>query len=302
MDITHIRYFLKTAELLNYTRAADQLFITRQSLRQAIAAMEAELNQPLFVNTRNKLALTEYGAYLAVSGAEVVGAFDRMQEGLSRLARRETVIRAAFSVSLFPFILPETQSILRAFSEQFPHIRVEVAHMENDDVIDAVMDGRIDCGCVIQMPCRREGCTMRHFTSFDAAVDFSASSPLAGLETITLRDLAGVPCIGMGSLEKTLRPVYEACLAEGIALDYTPVQSTIDAFYRIEHGLCAGFDIHAPSSAAYCPLLSRPLTGYSWEVGFLCSDRCEDKSALELLCTFLSGAYEAQHEIRRAQR
>ena len=43
MDITQIRYFLKTAELLNYTRAAEQLFITRQSLRQAIAAMEAEL-------------------------------------------------------------------------------------------------------------------------------------------------------------------------------------------------------------------------------------------------------------------
>ena len=116
MDITHIRYFLKTAELLNYTRAADQLFITRQSLRQAIAAMEAELGQPLFVNTRNKLALTEYGAYLAVSGADVVGAFDRMQEGLNRLAKRETVIRAAFSVSLFPFILPDAVKIALALA------------------------------------------------------------------------------------------------------------------------------------------------------------------------------------------
>lgn len=302
MDITQIRYFLKTAELLNYTRAAEQLFITRQSLRQAIAAMEAELNQPLFTNVHNKLSLTEYGAYLAVSGAGVVRAFDDMQAGLRRLASRETVLRIAFSVSLFPFILPETQSILRAFSDRFPNISVEVSHMENDEVIDAVMDGRIDCGCVIQMPCRREGCTMRHFTSFDAAVDFAEGSPLAALETITLRDLDGMPCIGMGSLEKTLRPVYETCRAEGIALDYTPVQSTIDAFYRIEHGLGVGFDIYAPSSAGYGPLLSRPLEGYRWEVGFLCSDTCRDKSALELFCAFLSDAYESQYDAKRAQR
>ena len=62
MDITQLRYFLKTAELLNYTRASEALFITRQSLRQAIGAMESEIGQPLFVNTRNKLSLTEYGA------------------------------------------------------------------------------------------------------------------------------------------------------------------------------------------------------------------------------------------------
>ena len=300
MDITQIRYFLKTAELLNYTRAAEQLFITRQSLRQAIAAMEAELGRPLFTNVRNKLSLTECGAYLAVSGAEVVRAFDDMQAGLLRLASQKTVLRIAFSVSLFPFILPKTQSILNAFSERFPNIRIEVSHMENDEVIDAAAQGRIDCGCVNRMPCHREGCTMRHFTSFDAAVDFAEGSALAALETITLRDLDGMPCIGMGSLEKTLRPVYEACRTEGIVLGYTPVQSTIDAFYRIEHGQCVGFDIYAPSSVDYGPLLSRPLDGYSWEVGFLCSDACQDKSALELLCTFLSDAYEAQYEAKRA--
>ena len=302
MDITQIRYFLKTAELLNYTRAAEQLFITRQSLRQAIAAMEKELERPLFVNEHNKLSLTEYGAYLAVSGANAVRAFDDMQAGLRRLASRETVLRVGFSISLFPFILPETQSILRAFSERFPNIRVEVSHMENDDVITAVEQGALDCGCIIQMPCRREGCAMRHFTFFDAAVDFAEDSPLAALETVTLRDLDGIPCIGMGSLEKTLRPVYEACRTEGISLDYTPVQSTIDAFYRIEHGQCAGFDIYAPNSAGYGPLLSRPLDGYRWEVGFLCSDTCRDKSALELFCAFLSDAYESQYDAKRAQR
>ena len=35
MDITQLRYFLVTAETLNYTKAAEQLYMSRQALRQA---------------------------------------------------------------------------------------------------------------------------------------------------------------------------------------------------------------------------------------------------------------------------
>ena len=64
MDITQLRYFLKTAETLNYTRAAEGLFITRQSLRQALGNLEKEIGAPLFRNEKNHLSLTEYGEYL----------------------------------------------------------------------------------------------------------------------------------------------------------------------------------------------------------------------------------------------
>ena len=294
MDITQIRYFLKTAELLNYTRAAEQLFITRQSLRQAISSMEKELGHPLFLNEHNKLSLTEYGAYLAVSGAKAVSAFDSMQEGLLRLSNRQSVVRAAFSVSLFPFILPETESILRAFSARFPDIRLEISHMENDSVIDAVESGRVDCGCIIQMPCKREGCTLRRLAAFDAAVDFADGSPLYGKQEVTLRDLDGLPCISMGSLERTLRPLYEDCRAQGISLRYTPTSSTIDAFYQIQHGLAVGFDIYKLDAQGFDPLHTARLTGYTWEIGFLCADLCADKNTLELFLTFVAHEYAAR--------
>lgn len=294
MDITQIRYFLKTAELLNYTRAAEQLFITRQSLRQAISAMEKELGLPLFSNERNKLSLTEYGAYLAAAGQQTVRAFDDMLGGLTRLKNHQSELRAAFSISLFPFILPDTETILRAFREQFPGIRLTVSHMENDAVIDAVQSGEIDCGCVIQMPCAREGCTMYPFARFDAAVDFSDGSPLSGRSEVTVRDLAALPCIGMGSLQKTLRPVYEECLAAGVTLDYTPTHSTIDAFYKIQHGLAVGFDIFKPSAPGYDPRHTARLAGHSWEVGFLCADSCPDRSCAELFCEFLRREYGAR--------
>ncbi len=286
MDITQIRYFLKTAELLNYTKAAEQLFIARQSLRQSIAALEKELGLPLFTNEHNKLSLTQYGAYLSVAGAEAVRAFDNMRSGFERFVSQQTILRVGFSVSLFPFILPDTTSALHAFEEQYPQIRLEVTHLTNDEAIEAVENGLLDCACIMRMPCDHPHTTLHPLVSFDAGIDFAADSPLSGKSEVHLCDLAGMRCIGMGSLEKTLRPVYTDCLAQGLTLDYAPIYSTIDAFYQIQHGMAVGFDIYKPDVPGFDPRRTARLAGYTWEIGFLCSDRCPDREALELFCSF----------------
>ncbi len=89
MDITQLRYFLAAARHLNYSRAAQELFITRQSLRQAIAAMEDELGGALFANSRNKLSLTPLGEYVVLCGTGVVEAFDGMLADLGGFARQK---------------------------------------------------------------------------------------------------------------------------------------------------------------------------------------------------------------------
>jgi len=301
MDITQLRYFLKTAELLNYTRAAEALFITRQSLRQAIAGLEKEIGQPLFLNTRNKLSLTEYGAYLAVSGAKAVRAFDEIGEGLRRLCEKKTALRVAFSRSLFPFMLPDTEVILRAFASRFAHIRLDVQYMENDAVIGAAMRGEIDCGCVVQMPCERVGCAMRVLQTFPAAVDIRPDSPFAGRKEVELHELAGHSMIGMGSLETTLYPVYAACRAQGIEFPYQVVPSTIDAFYQIDHGLAMGFDILKTDVPDFDWSRTAALKGYSWEIGFLLPAQCADASARELFLTFAQTEYAARWAQKRRE-
>jgi len=166
----------------------------------------------------------------------------------------------------------------------------EKYYLINEKAIEeyAGMCGEIDCGCVIQMPCKRENCAMKPLTRFDAAVDFSDHSPLYGKHEVTLEDLRGLPCIGMGSLEKTLVPLWEDCRGKGISLDYQPISSTVDAFYQIQHGLAVGFDILKTEVPDYDPSRCARLTGYAFEIGFLCADRCTDTSALEVFCAFFA--------------
>ena len=82
MDIRQLHYFLVLCEEMNYTRAAQRLFLSRQALRQSITALEAELCGPLFVSAHHKLALTDRGMSLQRHAAPVVEQFQQMQAAL----------------------------------------------------------------------------------------------------------------------------------------------------------------------------------------------------------------------------
>ncbi len=295
MDITQLRYFLAAARHLNYSRAAQELFITRQSLRQAIAAMEDELDGELFSNSRNKLSLTPLGEYLAMSGGGVVEAFDGMMSDLARFARQKEPLRVALSSVLLTFLLPEAETVLARFRAKYPDIPLDYRVMDNDQVIRAAEAGEIDCGCVIQMPWPRSGCAMRRMVAFPAAIDFAPGFPIPQKKELTLEDLEGVPCLGMGEPDVTLRPLWEDCQAKGIQLNYQVCLNTIDAFYQIQHGLAAGFDILTPEDVTV-PVHSRPLKGYTWELGFLCPERREKEKTVRLFCAFVDEFYKQKYE------
>ena len=52
MNLFHIRYFVKLAEVGHYTKAAQELHITQPSLSHAISQLENELGVPLFEKNR----------------------------------------------------------------------------------------------------------------------------------------------------------------------------------------------------------------------------------------------------------
>ena len=48
MEFDQLRYFLKIAELGNFTRASEELAISQPALSRSIQKLEEELGQPVF--------------------------------------------------------------------------------------------------------------------------------------------------------------------------------------------------------------------------------------------------------------
>lgn len=58
MNLSQLNYFKKLAEVLHYTRAAQELFITQPTLSGAISSLEKELGAPLFERNGRSVLLT----------------------------------------------------------------------------------------------------------------------------------------------------------------------------------------------------------------------------------------------------
>jgi len=62
MNLNQLYYFKMIAEVRNYTRAAEILYVTQSSLSHSMATLEEELGIPLFYKSGRNMLLTPYGA------------------------------------------------------------------------------------------------------------------------------------------------------------------------------------------------------------------------------------------------
>lgn len=292
MDISQLRNFLKTVETMNFTRAAESLFISRQALRQSLTALEHELGQPLFETERNRLSLTQYGEYLARACRDTVESFDRMEADVTEFFRQDSVLRFAYSVSLSPYALPGLEPfVLRDFSAKFPHIRLEIIRCAADEVIRLVENREADLGCAYEMQTPHTNCEVSVIRTSPIAISFGQSSPFFRTPHITLEELATIPLVGMGDLEKIARPLWEDCQRRNIQLNYRVIPNTIDAFYLVRHDGAACLSSVPPNWNGTPPITV--LEDYTWGISLLCPTDTPAYHSAQLLSSYLLDHYQA---------
>jgi DNA-binding transcriptional LysR family regulator len=64
LNSSHLMAFYCVAKTLNFTRAAEEIFVTQSALSQRIAKLEEDLETTLFIRDRNSVKLTEAGFQL----------------------------------------------------------------------------------------------------------------------------------------------------------------------------------------------------------------------------------------------
>ncbi len=298
MELTQLRHFLKAAQILNYTRAAEELFTSRQALCHTLGNLEKELGQPLFSNERNHLSLTEYGEYLLHAFRDLVADFDRTEADVNRFFHQSVTLHVSFAVSLFPFHLPNIDPILQEFSARHPHVLLNIDRRTPDEIVDEVECGAVDCGILLQMPTLRPDCSATPVRTSHVAVCSGPNSPLYGKKVLTLEELSTVRLIGMGSLDKIANPFWEDCRRTGLVLNYTVVPNAVDALYQIRNSLASGFNtfLNDPNAlpVSHPAVPKALLPGYTWEVAALCPKNRPNFHAAHLFAVFLQEKYRSE--------
>ena len=248
MDIRQLHYFLVLCDEMNYSRAAQRLFLSRQALRQSISALEAELCGPLFISAHHKLALTDRGMSLQRHAAPVVEQFQQMQAALRAEIQSAQPVRIGISVSLVPDYLPGLETQLDKFRQQYPHVEMRFRMMDNDAVADEVEHGELDAGLVIDLGCAAPVLARTTLRADPACLLVPRGHPFWEKESIPLAELRGQRVLLPSLRQDLFGPLWAACARAGFAPNAEIGPSFYQAYYLVQEQLCTCLTRYEPGA------------------------------------------------------
>lgn len=104
MNILHLRYFLAVAEVGNFTRAAERVFVAQPTLSGAIRRLEEELGTRLIDRAGRRATLTPEGERFAIRAATILAEWQaaRTETAAPAEASGRVAIAVARSVASAP--------------------------------------------------------------------------------------------------------------------------------------------------------------------------------------------------------
>ena len=143
MSISQYQAFLKTIELGNLTRAAEDLGYTQSGITHLLNSLESDCNLKLLVREKSGAYATADGEELMPYFEEICQSYDNLYRKLNDIHRLESgLIRISTFTSVSVQWLP---SIIAKFEKDYPLVRFELLHGSDVESEDWVRSGRVDC-------------------------------------------------------------------------------------------------------------------------------------------------------------
>lgn len=143
LDYHRLKAFLAAAECLNFTQAADRLYVSQSSLSKMISQLEADLGFKLFIRTNRSVYLTREGQVVYEKMKKTV---DDLDEALITAKRMSENQAGSFTLSVSNSVEMPT-SIIKAFHdfrEKEPHFTYELVSQEFSTFRQSLLDGQVD--------------------------------------------------------------------------------------------------------------------------------------------------------------
>ena len=141
MNFQSMEYFAAVAKNRSFTRAADALHITQQTLSAHIAGIERELGCPLLIR-HIPLELTYAGEVFLRYATEFNTKYDCMLHEFGDILNNQTgKLRIGIAFTRGHAIMPE---LIAAFQKEYPGVDVELVESSNDVLQKYLLDGTID--------------------------------------------------------------------------------------------------------------------------------------------------------------
>ena len=262
MDTLQLKLFLSLSRTLSFTRTASEFFMSQPTVSNQIRALEAELGTELLKRSSHHVSLTPAGREYLDYAARIVDMQAAAELRLRNLAAdRPGYVRVAMLSSSAPYF----SQALKAFSQKWPRVQVDVAMLEGGEMLKALSQQSYDLYFANEslLPRQREQFSWAVIHESPLHLFFHQSME----ERIDLDNweaLGRYPFVSMPAADFALTAqIEQLCAARGIQPDIINYYNRADMLLlSVDAGV--GLAI-LPQELAYmhCPeqVMSRPIEG-----------------------------------------
>lgn len=186
MELRQLKYFVKAAELLNFSEAAKALFITQSTLSQQIRQLEQEMNTQLFHRNSHEVRLTETGESLLAFAQRTLHDAEACMDCIHDLQHVMTGTLNIGVTFTFSPILTET---LIDFMKQYPGVKLNIYYKSMGELLEMLQRHEIDFALAFRPTIHMKDIESHVLFNNHLAAIVQSSHPLAKLSKVSLGEL-----------------------------------------------------------------------------------------------------------------
>ena len=221
MNPEHLRTFLAVQKHLNFTRAAEALFLSQPAVSRQIKQLERRLGVAVFEQIGKSLHLTEAGRILVPEAERLLGNIERVAEVVRRHRSAESgQLRVGASTTPGLYLLP---SALGRFHRKYPKVEFHYVVEKSMSIEQRILANELDLGFV-----------GGHITGDNLLLQKVADAQIAAVE---MTPDGGRRGIGLGPAAAR----HQKCLDQRVALANAVAQAAVVGLGRRRRRLRGGW-------------------------------------------------------------
>ena len=193
MEIRNIATFVRVAELLSFSKAANRLGYSQAAVTVQIKQLEAELGVQLFDRMGKTIKLTSAGEKFLPFATEFLRSNDALATFLKDSNQIDGKLRITTSSSVSSGVLPK---IILGFHRKYPDVEIQLRTTDIfESMLEKLFQNETDFVFCLQKPSHFQDCIKVAVREEEVIFVASPDNPITKRENVPLEDVLQEPFI-----------------------------------------------------------------------------------------------------------
>lgn len=227
--------FIAVAENLNFSKAAEELFISQPAVTKHIKELESKLGTALFERKGNKVYLTKSGKLVYRRLKQIKQQYRDLEYELGRLSEAfNGSLRIGASSTISQYLIP---SVIASFHRRYPKIKLDLFNGNSFEMEQKLLDNEIDLA-LVENEKSNSNIKYMDFLDDEIVVVTGIQSVYAKRKNIKLSDIQEIPLVLREKGSGSLQVIQKALAKQNIDLEKLNILIHLGSTEAIKNFLC----------------------------------------------------------------